>query len=122
MSLETILRQAERRAARMLGIDVVYQRGTQRVELTATLGKTAFEVAGEYGVTNVEATDFKVMRDDLVLDEGRTEPERGDRIEFRRGAVIDVYEVMAPGRNPCWQWTGPLHTQFRVHTKVVEAG
>jgi len=86
--------------------------GGVRYEIVAVPGRTVFNQRNESGLfVRVETRDFIVKREQLAA-----EPQRGDEIEFggRR------YEVLAPGGEPAWRWSDPMHTAFRIHTKLTE--
>ena len=100
---------------------VSYARGVQSVELLATIGKTTFEVDDGYGVlVRHESRDFLVLAADLVLREAPTFPERGDRIRETQGGMTYVYEVTAPGKEPCWRYSDPYRKTLRIHTKEID--
>ena len=99
---------------------VTYERGTDSVELAATVGRTEFEQADEYGVVHrIEARDYLVRAEDLVLAGQQTLPQAGDRIRETDGAQTFVYEVVAPGIEPPWRYSDPYRKTLRVHTKHV---
>lgn len=99
---------------------VVYLRGVSSVSLPATVGRTMFEVQGDPGVIErTESRDFLVLAANLVLDGDITLPQRGDRIREAAGDKVQVYEVMAPGQEPCWRYSDPYRKTLRIHTKQV---
>ncbi len=99
---------------------VLYQRGTDTVELVATIGRTAFEQADEFGVIHrIESRDFLVRVSDLVLATVQTLPKAGDQISETTGDQTFVYEVMAPGNEPPWRYSDPYRRTLRIHTKHV---
>lgn len=99
---------------------VVYQRGSEAVELAATVGRTAFEQADEFGVIHrTESRDFLVRASDLVLATVQTLPKAGDRIRDAAGGQTFVYEVMAPGAEPPWRYSDAYRRTLRIHTKHV---
>lgn len=99
---------------------VVYQRGSDTVELAATIGRTTFEQADEYGVLHrTESRDYLVRASDLALATVQTLPQRGDRIRETAGDQTFVYEVMAPGNEPPWRYSDPYRRTLRIHTKHV---
>lgn len=101
---------------------VTYLRGNSSVEVLATIGRTEFEIAGEYGVVEkAESRDFLILAADLVLDRQATLPERGDRIRETQNATTFVYEVMAPGQEPPWRYSDAYRKTLRIHTKEVDA-
>ena len=99
---------------------VVYVRGTDSVEVPATVGKTVFRLDKGYGaIERVEARDYLVLAVDLVLGGAAALPKAGDRIRETEGDKAFVYEVMAPGGEPCWRWSDPYRRTLRIHTKHV---
>jgi len=100
---------------------VTYQRGGDLIEVQATVGRKAYEIADEYGaVVQMDATDFIVAAADLVLSGETVEPEPGDRIRMTVGAGIEVYEVLAPGPGMAHsEPADPYRMAWRVHTKHV---
>lgn len=100
---------------------VVYQRGGESVELAATVGRTVFEQADEYGVVHrTESRDFLVRAADLVLAGSRTLPKVGDEIRETAGDQTLVYEVMAFGNQPPFRYGDPYRRTLRIHTKHVD--
>lgn len=99
---------------------VLYQRDTDTVELAATIGRTAFEQADEFGVIHrIESRDFLVRASDLVIATVQALPKAGDQIRETAGDQVFVYEVMAPGNEPPWRYSDPYRRTLRVHTKHV---
>jgi hypothetical protein len=99
---------------------VTYQRGADSVELAATIGRTEFEQADDYGVVHkIESRDFLVRTADLVLASVQTLPKAGDRIRETEGSQTFVYEVMAPGTEPPFRYSDPYRKTLRIHTKQV---
>ena len=100
---------------------VTYARGAQSVEVSATIGKTTFEVDDGYGVlVRHESRDFLILTADLVLDAEQALPQRGDRVRETQGQQVFVYEVSAPGKEPCWRYSDPYRKTLRVHTQQVD--
>ena len=99
---------------------VRYERGVDGVDLSATIGRTLFEVDSGYGVIErIESRDFLVLTSDLMLEGVAALPQRGDRIRETQGATIYVYEVMAPGKEPHYRCSDPYRKTLRIHTKHV---
>ncbi len=99
---------------------VVYQRGSDAVEIAATIGRTEFEQVDEHGVVQrIQSRDFLVRAADLVLAGAPTLPKAGDRIRETVGTQTFVYEVMAPGNEPPWRYSDPYRKALRIHTKHV---
>ncbi len=99
---------------------VTYQRGGDSVDLLATIGRTEFEQADDFGVIHkIESRDYLVLTTDLVLAGAQTLPRAGDRIRETDGAKTFVYEVMAPGNEPPFRYSDPYRRTLRIHTKHV---
>ncbi len=99
---------------------VTYARGIETVDVSASVGRTIFDVDNGFGVVErTESRDYLVLTDDLVLGGGRTLPERGDRVRELQGDQTFVYEVMAPGKEPHWRYSDPYRKTLRIHTKHV---
>ena len=99
---------------------VTYRRGTDSVELAATIGRTEFEQADEYGIVRrTESRDYLVRTEDLVLTGSATLPKSGDRILETDGGATFVYEVMAPGSEPPYRYSDPYRRTLRIHTKFI---
>jgi hypothetical protein len=112
----------ERQRQRYATSPVLYVRGASSVEVAATVGRTTFEVDDGYGVlVRSESRDFLVLAAELDLAGSSTLPRRGDQIRETQGTAVFVYEVTAPGKEPCWRWSDPLRKTLRIHTKEVEA-
>ena len=100
---------------------VTYTRGEAQVDVSASIGKTLFEVdAGSFVAERIESRDYLIFSADLVLDEVQVLPERGDRIRETDGEVVYVYEVLAPGSEPHFRFSDPYRKTLRVHTKLVD--
>lgn len=97
---------------------VQYVRGGRSVDLPATIGKTLFEVDDGYGVlVRHESRDFLVLAANLAIDGQPIVPERGDRIRESQGNATFIYEVTAPGKEPCWRYSDGFRKTLRIHTK-----
>ncbi len=100
---------------------VSYERGIDTVSVSATVGRTVFEIDDGHGVIQRhEARDFLVLADDLVLVGSKVLPQPGDRIRETQGTTVFVYEVMAPGNEPVWRYSDPYRKTLRIHTKQVK--
>ena len=111
---------AQRAASRVCGGTIVYQRGSDQVELPdATFGRSEFAAETSQGLT-VEHTDrdFVFCWRLLVLGGQVATPARGDRIETDDGSV---YEVLPIDGEKCHRTAGPdssgRDVLIRVHTK-----
>ena len=100
---------------------VRYQREAYSVELAATIGRTEFEQADEYGVLHrIEARDYIILAADLLLGGETVLPKAGDQICETEQAAVHVYEVMASGSEPPWRYSDPYRVALRIHTKHVK--
>ena len=103
---------------------VVYQRGSDTVELPATIGETVFQIDdGGGALLRIESRDYLILAVDLVLGgppATSIQPRRGDRIRETVGTQVFVYEVVGPGDEPCWRWSDSYRQTLRVHTKQVD--
>jgi len=90
---------------------VEYRRDVQMLTVSATFGKTDYEVADDYGLKiGASIYDFLILATDLGL-----EPEVGDVI----AANGRKYEVLDFGTEGCWRWSDPYRTTMRIHTKDI---
>lgn len=98
---------------------VVYQRGTSEVMVTATIGRTLLRLDDGYGGVRVEWTDrdFLIPAAELLLTGVPVLPERGDRIREVDGTHL--FEVMTPSGEPPWRWSDVYRKLFRIHTKRI---
>ena len=102
---------------------VVYQRGPDSVELSATVGRTTFERMDEYGgVHQAESRDFLIRAADLRLGGISVLPKPGDLIRESAGAQTFIYEVLPQdqrGERPPWRYSDPYRRALRIHTKLI---
>ena len=105
---------------KFLSRTVVYCRGDVSVEVQASIGKTTFDIDDGYGaVESWESRDFLIAAANLVLSGVDVLPVAGDRINEVQDGLTFVYEVLAPGKEPCWRYSDPYRTTLRIHTKQV---
>ncbi len=110
----------EDQRTRHLSRTVTYLRGGDNVDIAATIGRTEFEQADEYGVVHrTESRDFLVLTDSLVLGDKAVLPQAGDRIRETAGEQVFIYEVMAPGGEPPYRYSDPYRRTLRIHTKFI---
>ena len=110
----------ERKRRNFVTHTVTYSRGEDSVEVLATVGRTEFEQADEYGLVHrLESRDFLITVADLVLSGAAIMPQSGDRIlEVQSGAVV-TYEVLATGPLPPFSYSDAQRITYRIHTKQV---
>lgn len=81
------------------------------IEVNAVCGRTIFRTENEYGVTiRVFSRDFIISAEELTFI-----PEKGDEIIYNGLR----FEVLAPGDEPVWRWSGNDETALRIHTKEI---
>lgn len=100
---------------------VMYARGAESVELNATVGRTVFEQADEFGIVQrTESRDYLLRAQDLILMMGAvTEPRVGDRVSEAVDGTTWIYEVMAIGGEPHYRFSDPERRTLRVHTRLI---
>jgi len=98
---------------------VTYQRSLfTSAPINATVGKTVFESADEFGVVQkVESRDYLMLTTDLVVNSEVTLPQRGDRVRETQGSKTYTYEVVAPNGEPVFRYSDPYRKTLRIHTK-----
>jgi hypothetical protein len=91
------------------------------VPVSATIGATTFQIENEYSVlVQFTSRDFLITAADLVLGAAVVQPKPGDCITESAASGTIVYQVLAPGKEPCWRWSDPYRNTIRVHTKQVQ--
>ena len=99
---------------------VVFVRGLDQVTVLATVGRTEFEIDDGSGIVQrIQSRDYLIQAADIVIGGSETLPVPGDRIHETQGDTTFVYEVLAPGNEPCWRYSDPHRKLLRVHTKLV---
>lgn len=101
------------------GETVTYRRGADEVELSAVIGRSAFEIVDQSGsAMQTTSVDFIIAPDDLVLDSETVTPEPGDEIDrpIEDGKTA-TYEVRTDGGLDCYQ-LDPMRTQLRVRARL----
>lgn len=98
---------------------VVYKRGNSQANITATVGASRFEAAGQSGVVEQwESRDFVVRSQAMPFGE----PQRHDRIVDMLNGVSVSYEVASPRGVPVWHWGDAHRATMRIHTTAVDEG
>lgn len=101
------------------GTTVVYVRGNEAAEVTATIGASAFEAANQSGVVERwESRDYLIATDDLPFGD----PAHGDRIVETLNSESVTYDVATPRGVPAWHYADGFRLIVRVHTKQAESG
>jgi hypothetical protein len=102
------------------GRDVVYVRGVDSIPIKALIGKTIFRVDNGYSLyERYESRDFITLASGLVLASVQLEPQAGDKIRETVGAIVFIYEAMAPSGEACWRYSDSFRRIMRIHTKLV---
>jgi len=125
MGWAELIKQMATTTRAAVGVAITYYRGESTLPLTASVGKTDFEVDDGNGVfVSDQARDYLVDPAALVLTvDGVTstfEPRRGDRISEIIAGKATLYEVQSPGKEPVVSWD-PQKQQMRIHTKFLRA-
>lgn len=103
-----------------LSHSVVYVRGTDSITATATIGRTIFRFDNAFGIQErYESRDYLILSADLEIDGEVVIPIMGDKIKELVGETTFVYEIMAPGGEPCWRYSDPYRRTLRIHTKYI---
>ena len=101
------------------GTAIVYSRviagQTVSVSLTATVGRTPFEVQDGNAWIAYESRDFIVEAAKLILNGAVTLPQAGDKITDSTGD----YGVTVPKPLYLYESIGPDGTVLKIHTKKV---
>jgi len=101
------------------GSTVVYVRGNHAVEVTATIGSSAFEAANQSGVVERwESRDFLIATSDLPFGD----PVQGDKIVEQINGVSVTYAVSTPRGVPPWHYADGFRLIVRVHTTQSDSG
>jgi hypothetical protein len=91
------------------------------VSVSATIGATTFQIENEYGMlVQFTSRDFLITASDLVLGSSVVQPKPGDTVSETAPSGTVVYQVLGPGKEPCWRWSDPYRNTIRVHTKQVQ--
>lgn len=99
---------------------VEYSDGDDSVEVLATVGRTEFEQTDEYGLVHrLESRDFLITAADLVLKGAAVTPRTGARIREVQSGDAVIYEVLATGPLPPFQYSDSQRITYRIHTKQV---
>jgi hypothetical protein len=99
---------------------VLYRRGSLTVPVAAGKARSTYELTDSSGMlVEVEAHDFLITAENLVLDEVKCLPEVGDRIVETVDGEIHAYEVMIFGTEKQYRFCDPYHHKLRVHTKYM---
>ena len=102
---------------------IIYARGPNSVEASASLGTKLLKISDGEGGIRLERTDLDVIipAADLFALPLWDEPRRGDLVYVTTPNDVQAFEVLPyGGEESCWHWTDPIgQTQYRIHTKHV---
>lgn len=103
-------------------VPIVYQRGNRKIAVCATPGRKLYKLEDGDGGVRYEWTDrdFILPAASLVIGGVTVLPARGDVIKVVEAGQTRVYQVLAPGGEPEFNWCDPFRTMLRVHAKFVE--
>ena len=103
--------------AAVAGVDIVYSRNGQAVELRAIQGRIDEEEFGlEQASLQANLWAFIVKRDELVLVRNRIIPRLRDTIEVTKNGETTVYEVTDRLGERCYRWVDQFQTLVRIFT------
>ena len=98
---------------------VAYSRGSDSVAITASVGRSSFDVDDGHGMLRFETRDYIVRMDALVLGGIATLPRRGDRITEASTAGDVAYEVIAVGTTVYWASGTSTATATATSNKLI---
>lgn len=107
-----------------LASDIQYRRGSDTIDIRATLGHSEHESINSHGVVDlIRSRDFIIDRADLTFGGVHVEPQRGDLIVLEIDGTSATFEVFSPdgSESAFFTATNKYETVWRVHTKRVEA-
>jgi hypothetical protein len=99
-------------------VTITYTQGSITLAgISATVGRTPFEVSDGISTIAYESRDYIVAKADLVDEsENQLTPASGDRIADNGG----VYEVSVPKPLNVFERIGPTGSILKIHTKAVQ--
>ena len=104
-------------------VTVKYKRGVESVSVSATVGRSMFELVSAANVlTKLDVRDYLILADDLILSGSGIQPQAGDTIEETQVSIKHTYEVMSPGDEPLFRFADEFRTMLRIHTKEISSG
>jgi hypothetical protein len=119
-SFNSIIASGQQAIAACAGVSVVYSDGTNWTRITATPGKTDFELVDDSGaISQFRSRDYIVMAADLVLNWVMVTPQRGHTITEQIGKQLHKYEVSRPdGSEQPYRYSSTGNNVLRIHTKL----
>lgn len=111
-ALATHLRTLENFA----GQPIAYARGNSTFDLIGTLARKRLDAEDDQGKSAVTAklVDWLVKPFSGDAKSLLTEPKQGDAIQSLDGRSFEVRSTIQG--SPCWEWSDPRHTFYRIHT------
>lgn len=98
-----------------LSSEIEFRRGVESVSLSATIGKTDYQVEDfEGNLLTAQSIDFIVRPDDL----GSLIPQQGDRITRNVGCDKLTYEVWTPTGEELFVYD-TQRLSMRIHTQLI---
>lgn len=98
---------------------VTYARGEDTVTVLATVGRTDADVSDGATITALRSRDYLIAAADLELDGEAITPQAGDQVRETIGGDVQTFEVQLVAGSPCWEYSDPNRTVFRVHTRLI---
>lgn len=117
--LEKAIICAAKTASAIGGVEIVYNRGDEAVEMTAIKGRSQRETTTTEGY-RIEYTDldFIILTQDLILGGKISEPQRGDRI--KECYTDELWEVLPFGDAGCFEKCDSSGLRIKIHVKKVQ--
>lgn len=97
---------------------VVYSRAGVLLPVQATVGRKVYRIVQDGVWLRIETRDFLVATAEMGA---LGLPQRGDQIDETIGAATTSYEVVGPGGEPEWEWSGTTRDRLRIHTLRITA-
>jgi hypothetical protein len=114
--LQNGLSWLEQQRTQFMAQTVIYMRGTDSIQISATPGKSSYQINDDTGMSvAAEVMDFIVLAGDLEIAGASIVPESGDTVTTDRG----TYEVMYLAGDGFWRYSDPYGNAIRIHTKQI---
>ncbi len=100
---------------------VVYVRGSNRLSISATFGRTLTEdLSGEVAVQS-RSHDFIINASELTINGARFLPDEGDTIEWlRKSDSKTLTFTIMPANGVCYEVADSFTDGYRIHTKLTK--
>jgi hypothetical protein len=114
--LQNGLAWLNKQRSQFMAQQVTYARGSDSFTISATPGKTQYQVNDDTGMSvAADVMDFIVSAADLQIGGISILPQAADTITIGQG----TYEVMYLTGDGFWRYSDPYGNAIRIHTKQV---